>query len=85
MNNLILIGEKEYQKLTAKLDNLETILRNEKTENENEYLTPAEFAVKFGISKVTQWKLRKSGKLPYRTIGKTVLYRLDEIEAVTKQ
>jgi excisionase family DNA binding protein len=85
MNNLILIGEKEYQKLTAKLDNLETILRNEKTENENEYLTPKEFAEMFGISKVTQWKLRKAGKLPYRMIGKSVLYSLSEIDTVTKQ
>lgn len=85
MNELILIGKQEYKHLTEQLSQIVGILNNtEKSEPMADYFTPKEFQKKFGISQVTQWKLRKAGKLPYRTIGKQIFYKLSEIESYCK-
>ncbi len=85
MNDIILIGKTEYQELTRKLDNLQSTLANKEPKKEPDYITTNDFSQLFGVSKVTQWKLRKAGKLPFRMIGKSILYSLSEIDQVTKQ
>jgi hypothetical protein len=85
MDGIVLIGKNEYEKLTGKLDHLQTLITEKPKKLDVEYLTTGDFQRKFGISKVTQWKLRKAGKLPYRAIGKSILYRLSEIDEITKQ
>ena len=85
MNDIILIGQQEYRHLTDQLSQIVGILNNaEKSEPISDFFTPKEFKTKFGISEVTQWKLRKAGKLPYRTIGKQIFYKLSEIESFCK-
>jgi hypothetical protein len=85
MNDIILIGKQEYRQLTDQLNQIVGILNNPvKSEPIADYFTPKEFQKKFGISQVTQWKLRKAGKLPYRTIGKQIFYKLSEIESFCK-
>lgn len=34
-----------------------------------------------GLSRVTLWRLRKEGKLPYRQVGARVLYGEDDVQA----
>ncbi|HPA13398.1 MAG TPA: helix-turn-helix domain-containing protein [Bacteroidales bacterium] len=82
---IILIGKKEYQELNRKIDNLQSTLTATELKKEPDYITTKDFKEMFGISHVTQWKLRKAGKLPYMTIGKSIIYSLAEIEKVTKQ
>ncbi|HQH15038.1 MAG TPA: helix-turn-helix domain-containing protein [Bacteroidales bacterium] len=82
---IILIGKKEYQELNRKIDNLQSTLTATELKKEPDYITTKDFKEMFGISHVTQWKLRKAGKLPYMTIGKSIIYSLSEIEKVTKQ
>lgn len=85
MNEIILIGQSEYRELNEKLDLLQSSLKATDRKPAPDYITTADFRRLFGISKVTQWKLRKAGKLPYRMIGRTVLYNRSEIDQVTKK
>jgi hypothetical protein len=50
----------------------------------SEVLSVKQFTKKYNISPVTQWKLRKSGKLPFFTIGKMVFYKKNEVEQIAK-
>ncbi len=43
-------------------------------------LTESEFCKIVGISRITAWRLRTSGKLPYCQIGSKILYRPEHIE-----
>jgi hypothetical protein len=83
MNEIILIGKNEYRELHQKLEQLQSTLKANEPKPQPDYITTADFRRLFGISKVTQWKLRKAGKLPYRMIGKSILYSLREIDEVT--
>ena len=86
MNELILIGKDEYKVLTDQYHQILGILSKPETTEPpvEDFCTPKGFKSKFGISEVTQWKLRKAGKLPYRTIGKQIFYKLSEIESFCK-
>lgn len=79
--NVELIGVKEYKELTAELRELRQAVTASKTESDRlNILSTFDFQQRFGISKVTQWKLRKSGKLPYFTIGRQVFYRVEQLD-----
>ena len=43
-------------------------------EHSKEWLTPAEFAVEYGICKSTQAKMRMKKTLPYSKVGNFVRY-----------
>ena len=83
--DLTLIEKSELTKLSDKLQDIENALKKtQKTENDLNYMTTKDFHKMFGLSLVTQWKMRKAGKLPYRTIGRTIFYKLSEIETACK-
>jgi predicted DNA-binding transcriptional regulator AlpA len=79
--NVELIEKKELQSLAAELSELRKAITGNSTETEKlKIISTKEFQSKFGISKVTQWKLRKTGRLPYFTIGRQVFYRVAELD-----
>ena len=43
-------------------------------------MTEREFAARVGISRITAWRLRNSGKLPFCRVGNKVLYLERHIE-----
>jgi hypothetical protein len=83
---LQLIESKELKSLHEKIESLTTAIRERKTEVDfsKDFINTKDFKRIFGLSLVSQWKMRKAGKLPYRTAGRTVLYRLSEVEEALK-
>ena len=43
------------------------------------YITIANFSETFGVSKSTQWRMRRDGRLQFFRIGRGIRYRLDEV------
>lgn len=85
MANIEIADKADFQKLTREIQNLkEKFVATEKEKQKLNILTTADFQKKFGISKVTQWRLRQSGRLPYFTLGRQVFYNVDDLDNVLK-
>lgn len=65
-------------------DAVSDAIRRQPVQEPSEILSVKAFQKKYGVSAVTQWKLRKNGKLPFFTIGKMIFYRRSQIETLTK-
>ena len=76
MEQVLLVNKTELQQLITEA--LNAANKSEPTAND-EILDTADFQRIYGVSKVTQWKMRKAGKLPFHTLGRRIIYKKSEI------
>ena len=43
--------------------------------------TEAEASMEIGVSRTTMWRLREEGKIPFRQVGRRVLYTQEHLQA----
>ena len=72
-----MINKKELQDIID--ESVKTAIKSTDIPANDEILGTDDFQRIYGISKVSQWKMRKAGKLPFHTLGRRIIYRKSEI------
>lgn len=79
-NPLVLVSVGDLRKLVR--EECTVAIQSQSTSAAEEYLTVAEVTKRFRISKVTQWQMRRDGRLKAKKVGRKILFAASDVVAV---
>jgi len=77
--NLTIVSEDFLEQIKEKQDKILNLLQDGKVLNQNEFITETQAKEILQKKSTWFWQMRKTGKLPFRKIGKSIYYSKKEI------